>query len=114
MEIKGLSSLTAVPGQATSNRSAEGSAAQGGSSKNGTSNADFSQALNDVNSNAQVVQRGLRFSVDKNTGRTVVKVVNSATDEVIRQIPPEYLLRLAEALQQESQGVNGMLLHDRA
>ena len=34
----------------------------------------------------------LEFSVDKETKVTVVKVVNSETGEVVRQIPPEKLL----------------------
>ena len=38
----------------------------------------------------------LRFQKDQQTGRMVVKVVNSKTNEVISQIPPEYVLALAE------------------
>ena len=40
----------------------------------------------------------LRFQKDQQTGRMVVKVVNSKTNEVISQIPAEYLLALAEDL----------------
>jgi flagellar protein FlaG len=38
---------------------------------------------------------GLTFSVDRQTKTVVVKLVDKETDEVIRQIPAEYLLRLA-------------------
>jgi uncharacterized FlaG/YvyC family protein len=38
----------------------------------------------------------LTFSSDAETGRPVIRLVNKATKEVIRQIPAEYLLRLAE------------------
>jgi flagellar protein FlaG len=38
----------------------------------------------------------LTFAFDRQTRRTVVKIVNKETQEVIRQIPSEYLLRLAE------------------
>ena len=34
----------------------------------------------------------LKFSVDKDTNVTVVKVVDSETGEVVRQIPPEEIL----------------------
>lgn len=38
--------------------------------------------------------RDLRFSVDKETEKTVIKIVDSKTGEVIRQIPPEVMLKL--------------------
>jgi flagellar protein FlaG len=38
----------------------------------------------------------LTFSLDPNTRRPVFKLIDKRTQEVIRQIPPEYLLRLAE------------------
>lgn len=40
-------------------------------------------------------QRDLNFSVDEATGRVVVKVINSTTDEVIRQIPSEEMLAIS-------------------
>ena len=41
---------------------------------------------------------GLEFQKDPETKRWVVKVVNRTTGDVISQIPPEYVLRLAEDL----------------
>ncbi len=38
----------------------------------------------------------LTFTFDRQTRRTVMKIVDKETQEVIRQIPPEYVLRLAE------------------
>lgn len=38
----------------------------------------------------------LTFSFDRQTRRTVMQIVDRETQEVIRQIPPEYVLRLAE------------------
>jgi flagellar protein FlaG len=46
----------------------------------------------------QNFQRDLQFSVDKDSGRIVVKVLDSETKEVIRTIPPEETLRMAERL----------------
>jgi flagellar protein FlaG len=43
---------------------------------------------------------GLEFQKDPDTKRWVVKVVNRTTGDVISQIPPEYVLRLAEDLKQ--------------
>lgn len=42
--------------------------------------------------------RGLRFSVDDTSGRMIVTVVNPNSGEVIRQIPSEELLQVANAL----------------
>ena len=42
--------------------------------------------------------RELTFSLDRETRRPVMKIVDRETQEVIRQIPPEYVLRLAEDL----------------
>ncbi len=40
----------------------------------------------------------LRFQRDERTQRMLIRVVNSETHEVISQVPPEYILRLAEEL----------------
>ena len=44
------------------------------------------------------IGRSLQFSVDSASGRTVVSVRDRATGDVIRQIPSEEALRLAQAL----------------
>jgi len=38
----------------------------------------------------------LTFTLDPGTHKPILKLVDKRTQEVIRQIPPEYLLRLAE------------------
>jgi flagellar protein FlaG len=40
----------------------------------------------------------LTFIIDRQTRRPVVRIVDKTTNEVIRQIPPEYVLKLAEDL----------------
>jgi flagellar protein FlaG len=52
--------------------------------------------------------RSLHFSVDTQSGMTVVSVKDIATGDVIRQIPSEEALRLAHALQ--TQGGSSSLL----
>ena len=42
----------------------------------------------------------LRFETDENTGKTVVRVIDTKTDEVIRQIPPQEMLELASRLEE--------------
>jgi len=48
--------------------------------------------------------RSLHFSVDTQSGMTVVSVKDAATGDVIRQIPSEEALRLAHALQTQGGG----------
>jgi len=44
----------------------------------------------------------VRFERDSDTNELVVKIVDSDTDEVIRQIPPKELLNLSKQLQELS------------
>ena len=47
----------------------------------------------------QSMGRDLNFSVDATTGYNVVRVVNPETGEVVRQLPSEELLKIAQAMQ---------------
>jgi hypothetical protein len=40
-----------------------------------------------------------RFSIDSKTQKLSIKIVDAVTDEVIREIPPEQVQRIAEDLQ---------------
>lgn len=60
--------------------------------------ADLQQALKEVQTAINGVANDLRFSIDEDTGRTLIKIVDRETDEVIKQIPSEELLRIAKAL----------------
>lgn len=69
--------------------------------------------VNTLNENAFAIKRSLQFNVDEQTGTTVITVRNSQTDEVIRQIPSEALLKLAqrmEALGETPKEVKGLFL----
>lgn len=54
------------------------------------------KAVSKLNEYVQNAQRKLSFSVSAETGRTIIKVYDVETDELIRQIPPEETIRLAE------------------
>lgn len=47
----------------------------------------------------------LQFSVDQSSGRTIIKITDPATKEVIQQIPSEQMLQIAKALDQFQQGL---------
>jgi flagellar protein FlaG len=54
--------------------------------------------------------RNLNFSIDQTTGYHVVRVVNPETNETVRQLPSEELLRIAESMEQ----LNSALVNQRA
>jgi len=51
--------------------------------------------VKELNDTIRIINTRLSFSVDKVTKKTVVKVMDADTQEVIRQIPPEEMLRIA-------------------
>jgi flagellar protein FlaG len=63
----------------------------------------------EIKEQVQNVQRALQFSVDEESGATVVKVIDSQTKEVIRQIPAEEMLTMASRLRSAA---GGLLLAD--
>ncbi len=66
---------------------------------------DVAQAVERLNELMTSHQRSLRFSIDASSGRTVITVINDATNEVVRQIPAPELLQIAHNL-----GVLGSLI----
>ena len=69
--------------------------------RNEATREQLDDAVSQLNDFVQNVQRDLQFEVDNELGQTIVKVVDQSTKEVIRQIPDELALRLAENLQQD-------------
>lgn len=57
-----------------------------------------SEAVGKLNEYVQAIRRELKFSIDENSGRTVITVLDSQTKEVIRQIPPEEVVSLSKNL----------------
>jgi flagellar protein FlaG len=46
----------------------------------------------------------LRFAIDRDTGQTLIRIVDRVTNEVISQLPPEVALRAAEVLKRLQHG----------
>ena len=70
------------------------------------------QALRQLTDFAQNFQRSLQFSVDKASGQTVVRVLDATTKEVIRQIPSEEFLAIAERIRQQAEVGSGLLVKE--
>lgn len=71
---------------------------------------ELDQAVKHLNDTAHLFNTELLFAVDPSTGRQVVKVTDRGTNEVIRQIPSEEVLRLSKALDD----FKGLLVKDSA
>ena len=66
---------------------------------------ELKQAVSQLNNFVQNMQRDLQFSIDKESGAMVVKVIDAKSEKVIRQIPSEETLRLARSLVEQSDDV---------
>lgn len=80
------------------------------------SKAELQQAVDVVNQAVALDQRSLSFSIDDVSGRSVIKVVDFETDELIKQIPSEELLKVArdiKRLQEEMGQSIGLLIDNK-
>jgi flagellar protein FlaG len=73
--------------------------------------AEVKQAVDKVNQFMQSSNRSLAFSYDQQAQRIVVKITDSQTGELIRQIPSEEVLAISKAIGDIQQG---MLLRQSA
>jgi flagellar protein FlaG len=67
---------------------------------------NLQQAVNDIAKSMNVMQKGLAFNVDEESGMQVVKVIDIQTGDLIRQIPNEEALDIAKKLNE----VAGLLM----
>jgi len=83
--------------------------------KKPVSQQELTAAVGQIASYVQNVQRNLNFSVDEASGETVIKVIDSESSEVIRQIPSEEMLALARRLRElNGEQVKGLLMQSKA
>ncbi|HNF75316.1 MAG TPA: flagellar protein FlaG [Thauera aminoaromatica] len=71
---------------------------------------EVQKALEEVEKAVAPMAQSLQFSLDKDSGRTVVKVMDTDTNEVIRQIPSEEVLAISKAVDK----LKGLLLKQQA
>ena len=68
------------------------------------------QAAQKIQETVNNLAQNLRFSVDEDTGKNIVKVIDTQTNEVIRQIPSKEAVEIARTLDK----VQGLLFNDKA
>ena len=71
---------------------------------------ELEKAVKDVSEFVKTANNSLQFSIDDDLGVTVVKVIDTGTKEVIRQIPSEEMLSIAKALD----SIKGLLVQQKA
>lgn len=74
------------------------------------SSRDLEEAVKTLNDFTGMAQRNVQFSIDHDSGKTVIKVVDTQTQEVLRQIPNVDALALSRSLGK----LQGMLIHEKA
>ena len=74
------------------------------------------KVVSQLNAYIQNTQRDVDFSVDDSTGRVVVRVIDSESEEVIRQIPSEEMLAISRHLIEslETEQPKGFLIELKA
>ena len=74
------------------------------------SDENVQKAVDQIQNFTDKVARNLKFSIDEDTGKTVVKLLDTQTQEVIRQFPTEEAISIARTLDK----VQGLLFSDKA
>ena len=72
--------------------------------------AAVTDAIKQINRVVREAGQNIEFSVDDDSGRTVVKVVDTETNKVLRQLPSEAAMAIAKGLD----SVKGMLINSKA
>lgn len=67
-------------------------------------------AVQSVNAYAQSVSTNIQFTLDQDTGHTVVKMVDTKTEEVLRQFPSEEMLAISRSIDR----MQGLLINREA
>lgn len=68
------------------------------------------QAVRDIQRAVEPMANDLNFSIDRESGKTVIRVIDGATQELIRQIPSEELMSISRVLNR----LAGLLVQDKA
>ena len=74
------------------------------------SRAAVEDAVRQANKYIKPVSDSIQFTLDHDSGKLIVKVVDLETAKVIRQFPSEEMLALAKAMDK----LQGLLIHEKA
>lgn len=80
------------------------------SQKSEASRQEIEDAVKQVNDFLKPINNSIEFQLDKDSGKTIVKVVDNVTKDVVRQFPSEEMLSIAKAIDK----MKGLLVHQKA
>lgn len=84
--------------------------ANGNSNENISSETQVTDAVEKLSKFVSTIRPEISFSVDQSSGTRVVKILDSQSKEVLRQIPSEEAIQLAQALDK----LQGLFVRDKA
>lgn len=98
-----------------SEKAVEAQAKGPASRPDGVSGDQLGEAAEEIQAFLEATQSDLQFSIDKDTGGVVFKIINASTREVIRQVPSEEVLAMARKLRQLSHAseASGVLMDEK-
>ncbi len=56
------------------------------------------KAIEQLTTNLSYLNTHLNITIDKKADSVVIKIIDNKTNQVIKEIPPEYMIRIAEAI----------------
>jgi flagellar protein FlaG len=68
------------------------------------------EATKKVQQTVSMFNSALQFQIDQDTEKVVIKIIDTNTKEVIKQIPPQEILEIAKALDK----LQGLLVREKA
>jgi len=71
---------------------------------------ELQRAVDAINKLLKPIASNIEFSIDQGSGRTLVKVVDTETNTVIRQTPSKEVLAIARELDK----LQGLLIREKA
>lgn len=74
--------------------------------------SDPNSVVTQLIENVQNVSRQLEFKVDETSGRTIIKVKDSQTGEIIREIPSEEIVRIGNRIKELAESLHGSSTKD--
>ena len=81
-----------------------------GNSNGGSSENQVTDAVEKLSKFVASIRPEISFSIDQSSGTRVVKILDSQSKEVLRQIPSEEAIQLAQALDK----LQGLFVRDKA
>jgi flagellar protein FlaG len=74
------------------------------------SSADMEKAVATLNKLVAPAAQAIQFAIDDESGRTVVKVIDTDTRQVLRQVPSEEAIAISRVLDR----LRGLLIQEKA